>query len=69
MFGTLYEPPSLTLSGFVLLVAVQLCAIFVYKQAASYYRQNQAYGAQNLAKSFPPPAVPIGPAGSGITRP
>jgi hypothetical protein len=64
MFGTLYEPPSLTFTGLFFLFAIQLCAIFVYKQAQSYYRNQQLYAqyGANLTKSVPPVTLP-GPPG------
>jgi hypothetical protein len=43
MFGTLYEPPTLTFSGLFLLFAINIAAIFFYKQAATYYRNQQLY--------------------------
>lgn len=43
MFGTLYEPPSLTFSGLFLLFALQIAAIFCYKQAQQFYRSHQLY--------------------------
>lgn len=43
MFGTLYEPPSLTFSGLFLLFAIQIAAIFAYKQVQAYYRNMQLY--------------------------
>lgn len=65
MFGTLYEPPSLSLQGLFILFIVQIAAIFVYKQAQSYYRDRQDYAyyaAMNLSKSVAPTATP-GPPG------
>lgn len=69
MFGTLYEPPSLTFSGFLLLFALQVAALVFYKQAKDYYRNAQLYhqyGISNLGKSTiqqaPPVAGPAGPA-------
>lgn len=64
MFGTLYEPPSLSFAGIALLFAVQLCAIFVYKQASAFYRNQQLYaqyGATSLKTSTV--GTPPGPAG------
>lgn len=66
MFGTLYEPPSLTFTGLFLLFALQLGAIFFYKQAQAYYRNQQAYAqyaAANMTKSVAPNTPgPAGPA-------
>lgn len=66
MFGTLYEPPSLTFSGLFLLFAIQLGAIFVYHQAKQYYRNQQLYAQFSrpspLAASVTAPNTP-GPAG------
>lgn len=64
MFGTLYEPPSLTFSGLFLLFAIQIAALFVYKQAQAYYRNAQLYqqyGGAHLKVSQN--ATPPGPAG------
>lgn len=66
MFGTLYEPPSLTFSGLLVLFAIQLAAIFVYKQAQAYYRNQQVYA--YYGRPLPPEkdearvAVPAGQA-------
>lgn len=60
MFGTLYEPPSLTLSGLFILFAIQICAIFVYKQAQAYYRNQHLY--QYYGRPLPVEKEAQGPA-------
>lgn len=66
MFGTLYEPPSLTFTGIFFLLAVQIFGLFLYKQGQAYYRNQQLYaqyGQNVLTKSLPPvtPGQPINP--------
>lgn len=67
MFGTLYEPPSLTFSGLFLLFAIQLGAIFFYHQAKQYYRNQQLYAQYSRPSSLASSTVAVptnpGPAG------
>lgn len=63
MFGTLYEPPSLTFSGLFILFAIQVAGIFFYKQAVAYYRNQQLYPQYHQKNGVQlPPGVPAGPA-------